>query len=148
MGDIFSDYEGEWMFVKAGGERYIGRYVSDDDDDRTQLEDDLHDGILSLQPVLSYYSEYVQDEKTGNIARQLLITPVELCVGFKSSITLRNVDYAMFFKNMSDEDRREYEKAVRQGVDNTIQARAAKCGLTLESSMPKEEKSPGGIIFS
>jgi len=136
MGDIFSDYEGEWVFVKSDSDKYIGRIVDRD-----------VNGFISLQPALQYIAEYVQDQQ-GNIAKQLLITPIEVCVGFESKVKVKNVDLMMVFEDMSVEDRRQFEKAVRQGVDITMKARAAKAGITLESSMPSNEGGgSSGIIF-
>lgn len=144
MSDIFKDYEGRWAFVKADSDKYIGRIVNDGElNDGLQPLVDVN-GFMYLQPALQYIAEYVQD-KQGNIAKQLLITPVEVCVGFESKIKIKGVDLIILFDDMSAEDKRQFEKAVRQGVDMTTEARAAKAGITLESSMPGNDSN--GIIF-
>jgi len=133
MGDIFKDYDGKWAFIKTNNDRYVGRIINS-----------ISDDFVNLQPALSYFSDYVEDQN-GNISRQLLITPIELCVGFDSKVMVKDVNLIMFFEDMSVEDRRQFEKAVRQGVDIVMQSRAAKAGITLETSMPTKESS--GIIF-
>ena len=131
MADIFNDYEGEWVFVKSGNDKYIGRSVS-----AVGIDDCARQKIYNLQPAFYYISEYVQDPNTGSIARQLMITPVELCIGFESKVVVNDVSFSIAFKDMSVEDRRQFENAVHQGVEGMVEAKAAKSGITLESAMP------------
>lgn len=134
MGDVFNNFNGEWLFVKSRDDKYIGRCVSISDDKKT----------VELQPAFHYISEYFQNEQ-GSISRNLLITPIELCIGFESTAVVNDITLMLSFDKMSTEDRKEFQKAVRQGVDGMIEAKAAKAGITLEQSML--DKSSGGILF-
>jgi hypothetical protein len=141
MGDIFKDYSGKWVFVKnINGDKYIGRCVNE-----STVDEALKDDYVKLQPSFYYIADYVQDGN-GGIARQLLITPIELCIGFDSVVTVKNINFSIQFDEMSSEDRKQFESAVRQGVDGMIEAKAAKSGITLESSIP-DSKNNGGLIF-
>ena len=137
--DIFNSYDGKWMYIKSENEKYIGRYVGNN------IDEDINNNTVKLQPAFYYISEYVQDQN-GNIARQLMITPIELCVGFDSLARINDVSFVMMFDEMSAEDRHQFEKAVRQGVDNMYEAKAAKAGITLETNMPS--KKSNGILLS
>jgi len=129
MGDIFNEYEGKWVFVKSGSDKYIGRCVVG-----TEVSESVR-----LQPAFYYISEYMQDPQNGNVTRQLMITPIELCIGFDSEVTINDICLIIEFDKMSSEDKHQFEKAVRQGVDGMIEAKAAKSGITLESNMPSDQ---------
>lgn len=141
MGDIFNDYDGKWVFVKSGTDKYIGRYGGD-----LTTEAVVDSGAIGLQPAFYYISELVQDQQ-GNIARQLMVTPVELCIGFDSTVIVKNFDVVMWFDEMSAEDKHQFEKAVRQGVDIMTEAKAAKAGITLETTMPERPSANSGLLL-
>jgi len=141
MSDIFNSYVGEWVFIKSGNDKYIGRYTGGVD-----IAESIKNKTMVLQPAFYYHCEYVQDQ-AGNVSRQLAIIPVELCVGFESTVIVSDVCFVMKFDDMSSEDRYQFEKSVTQGVDSMIEAKAARSGITLERSMPGGQSDPGSIIF-
>jgi len=139
--DIFDKYKalGEWAIVKPMGsdEQYIGCITSpkglpDDKDAAIAL---LFGGI-EICPALDYAVQIEQDRQ-GNMRRNEMAMPHNLSPEIETPMFIKP-SVITLYRNLSDNDKRNFEKLVRHAEMVALQIRGATSGVQLVGQMPPE----------
>lgn len=123
-------FSGEWVVVFAGGDRrFIGKITYP-----SVVKDLLEDGgVITLNPVFDYMLQLMQ--QGAQIAKAPLVLPFDMCSD-QVNFHVKPIGYILF-KDMSEDDRKNYQDLVRAAMAmNETAKRGKRSNIEIAKTLP------------
>jgi hypothetical protein len=139
-------FEGVWIVVNTPSGGFIGRVRKDIGDDPSKpsevKESMAATPLLKLEPAFEFQCglQQVIDPETHRplgLAKQSLTTTIDLCIESIPLYVHTAGGTVYFLSEMKTSDVVEYKKQVEQAMEQAVQMRAKRSGITLSREMPQ-----------
>ena len=142
MEDIFQEFPGLWAVVVYGqNQKCIGRILHDAGlDPSVDQQIDAADkeafetGHVVMQPIYEYHSALVPTQD-GNLSREVLAFPFDLCSNIESKISIKPT-LITWFDRLEVHDAQQYKNVVLKADEMRQATNVQKSGIVRATQMP------------
>ena len=148
MGDIFQEFPGLWAVVIYGqNQKCIGRILhaaglasSVEEQVASADKEAFESGHVVMSPIYEYHSALVPTQD-GNLSREVLAFPFDLCSNIESKISVKPT-LIVWFDRLEAHDAQQYKNVVLKADEMRQATNVQKTGIVRATQMPNAKNIP------